>query len=62
MEPLCPNFHEEEMVKVTVHYSEQTLRARLKAAGGRWNAMDKVWQVRPIRGTDLECRPLDDGR
>ncbi|MBU5613749.1 hypothetical protein [Geomonas azotofigens] len=57
-------FREEEMVKVMVGYSEQALRAKLKAAGGRWNAMDKVWQVRygAIRGTDLECRILDETR
>ncbi len=45
-----------------VGYSEGDFRAKLKAAGGRWNAEDKLWQVRygSIRGTELECRIVDD--
>jgi hypothetical protein len=45
-------------VQVLVDYSEQDLRDKLKTAGGRWNAEDKVWLVRygSIRGTELECR------
>lgn len=57
-------FREDDLVKVMVGYSEQALRARLKTAGGRWNAIDKVWQVRygAIRGTELECRILEDAK
>ncbi len=57
-------FREEDLVQVMVGYSEQDLRAKLKTAGGRWNAEDKVWLVRygSIRGTELECRILDDSR
>jgi len=57
-------FHEDDVVQVMVGYSEQTLRAKLKAVGGRWNGTDKVWQVRygSIRGTDLECRIVEAAR
>ncbi|QXE86895.1 hypothetical protein KP003_00355 [Geomonas nitrogeniifigens] len=41
MDPLS-RYREEEMVKVMVGYPEQALPAKLKATGGRWNAMDKI--------------------
>lgn len=51
---------EEDIVKVTVAYSEQDLRIMLKAAGGKWDPEDRVWQIRygAIRGTELEARIL----
>lgn len=55
-------FSEEDIVKVMVAYSEQDLRAKLKAAGGKWDPEDRLWQVRygAIRGTELERRIFDD--
>ncbi len=55
-------FREEDLVNVMVGYSEGDLHAKLKTAGGRSNAEDKLWQVRygSIRGTELECRIVDD--
>ena len=57
-------FGEEDIVKVMVAYSEQDLRVRLKAAGGKWDPENKLWQVRygSIRGTELECRIFEDTR
>jgi len=54
-------FREEDIVKVTVAYSEQDLRIKLKAAGGIWDPEDRVWQVRygAIRGTELEGRIVE---
>ena len=55
-------FREEDIVKVTVAYSEQDLRNILKTAGGKWAPEDRVWQVRygAIRGTELEARILGE--
>lgn len=55
-------FGEEEIVKVMVAYSEQDLRTKLKAVGGKWDPQGRLWQVRygAIRGTELERRIFDE--
>lgn len=37
---------EEKKVEIKVGYNEMELRAKVKAAGGRWNAGKKVWEIR----------------
>lgn len=52
-----------EIVAVIVSFTEQELRERLKAAGGRWDPAEKLWRVRfgAIRGdAELEDRILPD--
>jgi hypothetical protein len=51
----APRYRDTDMVDVTVPYTEMSLRKRLKAAGGRWNPEEHVWQVSfgAIRG-DVE--------
>ncbi len=55
-------FRDEDIVPMTVNFSETDLRERLKAAGGRWNPEEKLWYVPygPIRGTELEERIMLD--
>ena len=56
-------FRDEGIVPVIVAYSENTLREKLKAAGGRWDPNEKLWRVPygAIRGnTELEERILKD--
>lgn len=55
-------FRDEDIVPMTVNFSETDLRERLKAAGGRWNPEEKLWYVPygPIRGTELEERIMMD--
>ncbi len=36
---------EEKQVEIRVGYSETELRGKVKAAGGRWNALKKVWEI-----------------
>jgi hypothetical protein len=38
--------HDMDLVDVAVAYGEKSLRERLKAAGGRWDSVQRVWQVR----------------
>jgi len=42
--PLLP-YRDHDMVNVIVPYTKTALRDRLKAAGGRWNPAEKLWQV-----------------
>ena len=50
-----PRYRDKDMVAIAVQFNESMLRNRLKAAGGRWNPEERVWQVcyGAIRG-DLE--------
>lgn len=63
--PFRPSRHyrDEDIVAVIVSFTENILRDKLKAAGGRWDPVKKVWQVlySSIRGdTELEERILPD--
>lgn len=52
-------YRDDEIVSVVVAYGEKVLRDRLKAAGGRWDPVEKLWQVAygVIRGDgELEDR------
>lgn len=52
---------DDELVPVAVAYTENGLRERLKAAGGRWSPQEKLWHVRygTIKGdAELESRIL----
>jgi hypothetical protein len=52
-----------DIVPVIVAFGEKELRDRLKAAGGRWDPMEKLWRVAfgSIRGdAELEERILAD--
>jgi len=54
-------YRDDEIVPVVVAYGEKALRNRLKAAGGRWDPAEKLWQVPygAIRGNaELEERIL----
>jgi hypothetical protein len=55
-------YRDDDTVKLIVAFTEQGLRARLKATGGRWDPQDKLWVVRygAIRGMELEERILAD--
>jgi len=56
-------FRDGDIVSVPVNFAEKKLRDRLKAVGGKWNPVEKVWHV-PfglIRGTELEERILEEG-
>jgi hypothetical protein len=54
------HFRDDDMVKLIVAFTENGLRDRLKAAGGRWDPQEKLWLVRysAVRGTELEERIL----
>ncbi len=41
----APRYRDADMVAVAVPYTEKALRDKLKAAGGRWNPEERVWQV-----------------
>lgn len=54
-------FRDEDIVSVIVAYTENALREKLKAAGGRWDPHEKLWRVHygAIRGNaELEDRIL----
>lgn len=56
-------YRDEDVVAVIVSFTENTLRDKLKVAGGRWDPEKKVWHVlyRFIRGdAELEERILTD--
>ena len=38
-------YQDEDMVAVTVPFSDKDLRDRLKAAHGRWDPEEKLWRV-----------------
>ena len=42
----APEISPERIVAVQVAYSETDLRQQVKAAGGRWNGVQKVWELR----------------
>lgn len=54
-------FRDEDIVTLVVAYTEKNLRDKLKAAGGRWDPLEKVWLVPygSIRGTGLEERIIE---
>jgi hypothetical protein len=35
----------DSIVKIKVNYQEEELRKRIKAHGGKWNPVEKVWEV-----------------
>ena len=41
----APRYRDADMVAVAVSFTETALRDKLKAAGGRWNPEERVWQV-----------------
>lgn len=56
-------YRDEDVVAVTVSFTENALRDKLKVAGGRWDPEKKVWHVLygSIRGdAELEERILPD--
>ena len=56
-------YQDTDIVALMVSFTEQDLRDRLKAAGGRWDPEEKLWRVPfgSIRGdSDLETRILQD--
>jgi hypothetical protein len=56
-------FKDEDIVAVIVSFTENDLRDILKAAGGRWDPIEKLWRVTygSIRGNiELEKRILKD--
>ena len=56
-------YRNEDIVAVIVSFTENVLRDKLKATGGKWNSEKKVWHVLygSIRGdTELEERILPD--
>ena len=56
-------FRDEDVVRVIVAYTENSLREMLKAAGGKWDPKERLWRVDygSIRGnTELEERILKD--
>jgi len=56
-------YRDEDIVAVIVSYTENALRDKLKAVGGRWNPEEKAWHVLygSIRGiSELEERILPD--
>lgn len=59
--PLLP-LRDEDVVPMTVNFSEMDLREKLKDAGGRWNPEERLWFVPygQIRGTELEGRIMND--
>jgi hypothetical protein len=40
-----PLFLDADLVAVAVAYDEETLREKLKVAGGRWDPEEKFWKV-----------------
>jgi len=38
-------YRDHDMVNIIVPYTKTALRDKLKAAGGRWNPDEKLWQV-----------------
>ena len=50
----------EDVVGVIVHFHEKAVRDQLRAAGGKWDPEEKVWNVTygKIRGTELEEKIL----
>jgi hypothetical protein len=42
---VTPRYRDTDLVAVAVPYTEMALREKLKAAGGRWNPGERVWQV-----------------
>ena len=42
---LTSRYRDTDLVAVAVPYTEKALREKLKAAGGRWNPEERVWQV-----------------
>jgi hypothetical protein len=55
---------EDDKVAVIVNFTEKALREQLKAAGGKWDPKQKVWNVQYgiIRGTELEARMVVEDR
>lgn len=56
-------YRDRDIVNVIVPYAKTALRDKLKAAGGRWNPNEKLWQVSfgAIRDhTELTERIVDD--
>ena len=53
---------DEDIVPISVAYSEKAVRDKLKTAGGKWDPEVKLWLVpyAAVRGTELEERILVD--
>ncbi|WP_236015073.1 hypothetical protein [Geomonas anaerohicana] len=60
--PVPPRHGDTAVVALQVAYTERALREKLKAAGARWDPVEKVWRVpfSSIQGTELEARVLKD--
>jgi hypothetical protein len=63
--PCTPSlgYRDHDIINVIVPYAKTALRDRLKAAGGRWNPDEKLWQVSfgAIRGdTELTERIVSE--
>jgi hypothetical protein len=59
---ITARYRDTDLVAVAVPYSDTALRAKLKAAGGRWSPDERVRRVRfgAIRGNqELETRIID---
>ena len=63
MEAASLPYRDEDIVQVIVSFSEKAFRDSLKAAGGKWDAEEKVWNVPygAIRGNkELVMRILEE--
>ncbi|WP_239031691.1 hypothetical protein [Geomonas diazotrophica] len=60
--PMPTRHGDTAVVALQVAYTERALREKLKAAGARWDPVEKVWRVSfsSIQGTELEARVLKD--
>ncbi|WP_226377889.1 hypothetical protein [Citrifermentans bremense] len=60
--PFPPEHGDGDMIALRVGYAEKALRAKLKAVGGRWDPVEKVWRVPfcSVQGTELEARILKE--
>ena len=58
--PPSRHYGEEDIVSISVAYTEKDFRSKLKASGGIWDPLGKVWRVTygSIRGSELEERIL----
>ena len=61
-EPPSPRFAHDQIVGLRVAFADVAVRDRVKQAGGRWNPLQRVWQLRYDRtiALGLEDRIVSD--
>src|SRR5690349_12143694 len=52
-EPTSKPFNDHEIVGVRVELQETALQNKVRQAGGKWNAVRKIWQIRYDRAVKL---------